>query len=247
MSLYPLVLYYSEMSEAVNPRPSLRAEQAAVTRRRIADAARLLFVRDGYGATTLQSIADEAGVAVQTVYAVYRSKAGILRELRDGIVFLPDADERFREALASAAAGDPGAALDSFARSIRVRWEIGADVVLVTRDAGSTDPELRDEANKPYERRRDGLRTLVDALRRGLRQGLEGEDAIGALDALTLPDVYVELVRGLGWSADAYEAWLARSLRRLLLAVEMPSQERAVVGSPAGQGVGGDRGRGARG
>jgi AcrR family transcriptional regulator len=206
------------MSEAVNPRPTLRAEQAAVTRRRIADAARLLFVRDGYGATTLQAIADEAGVAVQTVYAVYRSKPGILRELRDSIVFLPDAEEAFREAMAAAASGDPGAALDGFARSIRIRWEVGADVVLVSREAGSTDTELRAEGNMPYERRRGGLRALVDAIGPGLRAGLETDDAVAALDALTLPDAYVELVRGLGWSPDAYEAWLARSLRRLLLA-----------------------------
>jgi AcrR family transcriptional regulator len=206
------------MSEAVNPRPSLRAEQAAVTRRRIADAARLLFVRDGYGATTLQAIADEAGVAVQTVYAVYRSKPGILREVRDSIVFLPDAEERYREAMVSAAAGDPGAALDGFARSIRIRWEVGADVVLISREAGSTDTELRAEGNRPYERRRGGLRALVDAVSPALRPGLETDDAMAALDALTLPDVYVELVRGLGWSSDAYEAWLARSLRRLLLA-----------------------------
>ena len=206
------------MSQTVNRRPTLRAEQAAVTRRRIADAARLLFVRDGYGATTLQAIADEAGVAVQTVYAVYHSKPGILRELRDSIVFLPDADERYRAAMASAGAGDAGAALDTFAASIRIRWEVGADVVLVRREAGSTDAELRADANMPYERRRVGLRALVDAFRPGLRPGLETDDAMAALDALTLPDVYIELVRGLGWSPDAYEAWLARSLRRLLLA-----------------------------
>ncbi len=206
------------MSKAVNPRPSLRAEQAAITRRRILDAARMLFVRDGYGATTLQAIADEAGVAVQTVYAVYGSKPGILRALRDAIVSLPDADERFREAVAAAAAGDPGAALDTFARSIRIRWEVGADIVLVNREAKSTDLELRAEGNVPYERRRVGMRVLVDAIGPGLRPGLEADDAIAALDALTLPDAYVEVVRGLGWSADAYEAWLSRSLRRLLLA-----------------------------
>ncbi|MHB8960143.1 MAG: TetR/AcrR family transcriptional regulator [Candidatus Limnocylindrales bacterium] len=206
------------MSEAVNPRPSLRAEQAAVTRRRIADAARLLFVRHGYGATTLGAIADEAGVAVQTVYAVFRSKPGILRELRDAIVSLTDADECFREAVAAAAAGDPGAALDTFARSIRIRWEVGADVVLVSREAMSTDIELRAEGNLPYERRRIGMRVLVDAVGPGLRPGIEADEAIAVLDALTLPDVYVELVRGLGWSVDAYEAWLARSLRRMLVA-----------------------------
>ncbi len=210
--------YYSDMPESVNPRPSLRAEQAALTRRRIADAARLLFVRDGYGATTLQAIADEAGVAVQTVYAVFRSKPGIMRELRDSIVFQPEADERFRESMAIGASGDAGAALDAFAASIRIRWEVGADVVLVGREAGSTDPGLHAEGNQPYERRRGGLRALVGAIEPSLRPGLEADDAIAALDALTLPDVYVELVRGLDWSPDAYEAWLARSLRRLLLA-----------------------------
>lgn len=212
-----MVRYYSDMSQAVNPRPTLRAEQAAVTRRRISDAARLLFVRNGYGATTLQAIADEAGVAVQTVYAVYRSKPGILRELRDSVVFLAEAEEHYREAMAAAASGDPGSALDRFARSIRIRWEAGADVVLVSREAGSTDTELRAEGDQPYERRRRGLRALVDALGTGLRAGVDPDDAMAALDALTLPDVYVELVRAMGWSADAYEAWLARSLRRLLL------------------------------
>ncbi len=56
---------------------------AEVTRRRIVAAARVLFARDGYGATTLRGIATEAGVAVQTVYAVYGSKAGTLAALLD--------------------------------------------------------------------------------------------------------------------------------------------------------------------
>ncbi len=55
--------------------PTLREERAQVTRRRIADAARRLFFRDGYAATTIARIATEADVAVQTVYAVYGSKA----------------------------------------------------------------------------------------------------------------------------------------------------------------------------
>jgi AcrR family transcriptional regulator len=205
------------MSDAANPKPSLRAERAAATRRRIADAARVLFTRDGYGATTLQAVADEAGVAVQTVYAVYGSKAGILAELRDSLVFQPEAEARFRASLDAAGAGDPGRALDLFARSIRMRWDAGADVVLVDREAGSTDPELRGLGLAAYQRRRGGLRALAGALGPGLRAGVEPEDAMATLDALTLPDVYQELVRGLGRGADAYEAWLAASLRRLLL------------------------------
>ena len=44
-----------------------RQRQALQTRDRIADAARLLFARDGYSATSIDAIATEAGVAVRTV------------------------------------------------------------------------------------------------------------------------------------------------------------------------------------
>lgn len=205
------------MPDRVNRQASLRAERAAVTRRRIASAARDLFTRGGYGATTLQAIADEAGVAVQTVYAVYGSKAGILRELRDSIVFQPEAESRYRAAIEAAGAGDPRAALDGFARSIRIRWEAGADMVLVDREAGSTDRSLHALGLGAYERRRDGLRALADALAPALRTRTGPDEALATLDALTLPDVYVELVRGLGWTPDAYEAWLGAALRRQLL------------------------------
>jgi AcrR family transcriptional regulator len=205
------------MAEPVNPRLSLRAERAAVTRRRIAAAARKLFARDGYGATTLQAVADEAGVAVQTVYAVFGSKAGILLELRDLIVFQPEAEALLGVATRAAAAGDMGAAIDSFARSIRVRWEAGVDVVLVHREAGLSDPKLREAATATYERRRGGMRAFAAAITPGLRPGVPTSEAMAMLDVLTLPEVYIELVRELSWTPDTYQAWLAGSLRRLLL------------------------------
>ena len=60
-----------------------RGSRALDTRRRIVDAAARLFVRDGYWATSIASIADEADVAVPTVYATLRSKANILRAVVD--------------------------------------------------------------------------------------------------------------------------------------------------------------------
>ena len=45
----------------VKARLTLRDERAAVTRRRIADAARTLFGSRGYGATTLKAVADLTG------------------------------------------------------------------------------------------------------------------------------------------------------------------------------------------
>ncbi len=205
------------MAEPVNPRLSLRAERAAVTRRRIAEAARTMFARDGYGATTLQAIADEAGVAVQTVYAVFGSKPGILRELIESVVFQPEADALAHTAT-SAAETDAGAALDLFARSIRIRWEAGSEVVLIARAAASTTPVARVGQENALERRRGGLRALAMAIAPRLRTGVTSDDALATLDGLTLPEVYLELARALGWTPDAYEAWLAASLRRLLLA-----------------------------
>src|SRR5215217_7782087 len=62
---------------------SNRARQARETHRRIVEAAAVLFVRDGYSATSISAIAEEVGVAVPTVYASLRSKANILRAVVD--------------------------------------------------------------------------------------------------------------------------------------------------------------------
>jgi AcrR family transcriptional regulator len=57
-----------------------RNEQARETRLRIVGAARELFVTKGYGRTTLAEIAQEAAVAVETVYAAFGNKATLLRQ-----------------------------------------------------------------------------------------------------------------------------------------------------------------------
>ena len=82
-----------EMARPVNPdltasprrpyRSVLRAEQAKLTRSRILDAAESLFLTHGYGATTIAAIAEEAGVAVDTVYGTFGSKKGVLKSLMD--------------------------------------------------------------------------------------------------------------------------------------------------------------------
>jgi AcrR family transcriptional regulator len=70
------------MSTAVKRRytSTRRDQQARETRLRIIRAARQLFVTRGYGRTTLAEIAREAGVAVETVYAAFGTKATLLRQ-----------------------------------------------------------------------------------------------------------------------------------------------------------------------
>src|SRR3954467_14238250 len=88
-----------------------RARKPTETRRRMLEAARELFLQHGYGATTLQEIADRAGVAVQTIYFTFGNKRALLKELAD--VSIAGDDEPiatmdrpwFREALAAETAG----------------------------------------------------------------------------------------------------------------------------------------------
>jgi AcrR family transcriptional regulator len=58
-----------------------RQEQARETRQRIIQAAHNLFVKKGYGSTTIADIAREAGVSVETVYAAFRNKHTLLRQV----------------------------------------------------------------------------------------------------------------------------------------------------------------------
>jgi len=62
---------------------SVRAEKAQANRQRMRAAAQTLFTSRGYSATSMQAIADEAGMAVQTLYFTFRTKRALLSELLD--------------------------------------------------------------------------------------------------------------------------------------------------------------------
>jgi AcrR family transcriptional regulator len=207
-------LYSIDVKDVKSPSGSLRAERAAVTRRRIAQAARTLFASRGYAATTLLAIAVDAGVAVQTVYAVYGSKANIVRALGEELVNDPAADAAYVEALA---APDAPEMLTRFAHSIRLRWEAGHDVVLIGADAASADPTIRAEMAGGVAARRRGIAALARSLA-ARDAGLRDEARTAAvIDALTVPEVYGRLVGAHAWTADTYELWLATALRRLVM------------------------------
>ncbi len=204
----------SDRPGPVRSQPSLRDQRAAQTRTAIAEAGRRLFRARGYGATTLQAIAAEAGVAVQTVYAVHGSKAGILRALRESVVHQPAAEELFAQALGAA---DRDEALTLFARSIRTRWETGADVVQIHAEAAACDSQLRDEVKAVLTRRHRGIARLAEGLAGETAPGPDSARLVALMDALTMPEVYLQLTDAHGWSPAEYEAWLAPALRAAAL------------------------------
>src|SRR5258705_9132278 len=81
-----------------------RQRQAGDTRHRIIEATRKLLLSEGYAGMTIEAIAQRAEVSAQSVYAIFKSKTGILIELLDQAAFGPDYEEAVRKALS---ASDP--------------------------------------------------------------------------------------------------------------------------------------------
>ena len=197
-----------------------RDAQARETRGSILDAAGLLFVAHGYAATTLQAIADQAGVAVQTVYAAFGTKRELMRQLIETTIAGDDNPTPVTEQTeAKAVAAEPDAhrraQIDAaFARTIVQR--VGP-IVRVAEEAAASDPELATMMEKIKTARRDEMLVSASLLAGpdGLR--LDPEEAAATLYVLYSPYVADMLMRDHGWSPQRYEAWLARMLLQTVL------------------------------
>ena len=194
-----------------------RARQAQASRRRIVDAAATLFVRHGYSSTTISAIADEAGVAVPTVYASLRSKAGILRAVVDLTVRGDDAEAPLAaRADWQAMEQEPDAArkLAAFVRLHRRICEREAAVFAQLEAAAGSDPEATDLLAEHDDRRYETQTRLARSLQRAgqLRPGLRSREAADVIWTLASERTYLALVRDRGWTPRRYERWLAEQL-----------------------------------
>jgi TetR/AcrR family transcriptional regulator, regulator of autoinduction and epiphytic fitness len=201
---------------------SNRARQARETRRRIVEAAARLFVRDGYSATSIAAIAEEAGVAVPTVYAGLRSKAGVLRAVVDLTVrgdegeaplsSRPDWKEMERQA-------DPREQLALFARLHREIGDREAAVFAQLEAAAGADPEATQMLAEHDDRRYQTQTRLARSLQRkeALRPGLTAREAADLIWTLASERTYLALVRDRGWKPEEYERWVAEQLEAALL------------------------------
>ena len=194
-----------------------RQEQARATRRAILDAAAERFVTEGYAATTIQAIADGAGVAVQTVYAVFGSKREILRQLIEtGITGDDDptpVTER-AEARAVAEEADPWRRAELDAALSRSITERVAPIVRVVEEAAASDPEIAGVSQVIRAARREEMVASAEIL--AGPDGPQGdlEEAAATLYVLYSPMVADLLMRDYGWSGERYEKWLAGMIFR---------------------------------
>jgi Transcriptional regulator len=196
---------------------SRRRASSDERRGRILQTARNLFGHYGYGATSIERIAGEAGVAVPTVYAIYRSKRALLFALLDQADARADVAGLLRDL--NAAAGNPRKQLRRLVSFTCRFYAQAGDIVDIARGAGSTNEDLLALWQEGEDRRLRGQKPLADAWDRSgaLRKNINAKEALDILWAMTGADHYRLFVVDRKWSAARYEVWLENTLARLLL------------------------------
>lgn len=194
----------------------MRQRQAGDTRRRIVEATRRLLESDGYAGMTIEAIAQQAEVSAQSVYAIFKSKTGILIELLDQSMFGTDYEEVVQRTLS---ASDPENRLRlaaGVAKQIRSAQSAMFDLL---RGAGVVAPELAKLQQQRERLRYKKEEGMIGFLRDSgsLRPDIDHQTARDVFWMLTGGDVYRMLVHERGWSPQQYQDWLADTLVHSLL------------------------------
>lgn len=193
-----------------------RAQSAQDTRRRILTAAKSLFGRKGIDRVTIAEIGTKARVAASTVYAIYKSKDGILRVLMEESLF----GGQFQDAQKLlAGVTDPIALIKLTPQVSRAIYESESSDLGLIRHASGFSPALRKLEQEferiRYEMQAGRLEPLFKS--RKARPGLSLEEARRIMWMYTSRDVYRMLVREGGWTPDRYQEWLSQTLVEALV------------------------------
>jgi len=201
-------------------RPTHRQRQAQETKDRVVAAARALMAANGWAATTIDSIAAEAGVAPQTIYAAFGNKRALLEGMRRAML----RDSKIPELMAQAAAEpDASRRLGLWAQLVRQQMETSYDVISIHRQAAASDAKVATAYRRVLNDRARTFAELIHELRSDLAHGIDESTATDLLWCFSNEEIYRELVEERGWSADRYQQWLATTLVAQLISTPSSS------------------------
>jgi AcrR family transcriptional regulator len=202
---------------------SRRQDQARLRRDRITDAARRLFLRDGYGPTTVTAIAAHSGVSADTIYKSFGGKPGLVRAIHqralqgDG----PVPAERRSDAI-QAQERDPRKIIEAWGAFTTEIAPRVAPILLLVRAAASADAEmqllLEELDGQRLRRMTDNARRLHDAGH--LRPGVTLAHAADVLWTYSSPELYELLVVRRGMPLRQYGHFIASAMIHALLSSE---------------------------
>ena len=202
---------------------SRRQAQADETRRQMLTAAHKLFIERGYAGATIEAIAAAAGVAPETIYAVFKNKGRILVSL---INFLSATRAEERVPLLERAGPQAVARehnqrrqLKIFAQVVANNLEGNASMSEIILVAAKTDHDIKKIMQQLIKQRRQHMAVAVQQIASNgpFRENMDEAYATDTVWTLTSPEVFLLLTRDLGWAKEKYAQWLAETLIRVLL------------------------------
>lgn len=209
--------------EAVKRRPydaSRRREQARLTREAIIAAARTRFLGEGYTATTLASIAIDAGASIDTIYKSFGGKPGLLRAMcQDALAGAGPVPAQERSDAMQAAETDPATLLRGLGTLTTEVAPRIAPLLLLLATAAESDyavAQLRDELDGARLARMTGVAQSL-AGKTQLRAGLTVTQAAEIMWAYSSPELYGLLVAARHWTPQRYGEFVGQALVDALL------------------------------
>ena len=198
-----------------------RREAAARTRAAILDAARDLFTERGYAATPMTAIAEQAGVALDTIYASAGRKPDLARLLIETAISgtgeaVPAEQRGYVRAIQ--AAPDASTKIDLYAAAVAAIAPRLAPVLAIIQQAAPAHPELAALWDEIAERRAANKRRFVADLAAAAPLRLNLDEAADIVWATNSAELYQLLAGQRGWSRQRYQHFLADTWHRLLLA-----------------------------
>jgi AcrR family transcriptional regulator len=201
-----------------------------LARAAVVQAARTLFLEQGYAGTTIKAISELSDVPPATVYRLFSSKLGILKALLDVSVAGDDHAVALQDrphVRAVLADPDPVNQLSGFAGitcGIMARTE---PVYRILVSAAGSDRDAAALLAEQARHRHEGQAQIARSLARSgvLRPKLRERDAADIIHALMSPEVYRLLVGDRGWTPGRYQQWLTGILIDQLLPPSAPRGE----------------------
>jgi AcrR family transcriptional regulator len=199
-----------------------RAEQARATRRRILAAAAEQFVARGYAATPLEQVAEQAGVAVQTVYFHFGNKPTLLKHVLDVAAVgddepVPLLERPWLKQIQQET--EPRRIIQLWLANSRQILHRVAPLMRVMRAATGTDPDLAAqwETNQQQTRTAYALLAQLLAGRHALKPGMDIDQARDIAFTITNVESYLQFTDVCGWTPDQWQERTAAILTACLL------------------------------
>jgi len=198
-----------------------RRAQARARRLAVVLAARDLFERDGYRATTIAAIAAHAGVSAESVYKGFGTKAALAKAVFDLELAGDDEPVPVAERPAMQAVRDEPDVrrkIAMFVDGLAQRQARSARVTILIRDGRHVDDSLAPVWAKLHDEGLTGMTTLGrHLLETGqLRDGIGLDEVRDVLWNYLAIDHYERLVLSRGWSLERYTRWLAEAITNAL-------------------------------